>query len=136
MALADLIGLKDLVGQVVSEVGKHIPTPIDQQKKLELEMALEQTLATSLAAQNQAQAEVNKVEASSPRLFIAGWRPAIGWTCAVAIAYAFLVYPILKAFWSAAVMVDMENLWPLIIGMLGVGTMRTYEKKMGVQNKH
>jgi hypothetical protein len=133
MALSDLLGIKDLVGQIVAEVGRHIKDP---NQLAQLEADIEKVFMTAQAAQNQAQAEINEIEAASPRLFISGWRPFIGWTCAAAILYSFLVYPILKAFWPAAVVVDLEGLWPLILGILGISGLRTYEKKSGVQGRH
>lgn len=81
------------------------------------------------------QLEVNKAEAVSDGLYKGGWRPAIGYVCATALAYNYVVYPILVFIMSYAmpevevpqVNID-ENLWELITGMLGLGAMRTWEK--------
>lgn len=81
------------------------------------------------------QLEVNKVEANSEGWYKGGWRPAIGYVCATALAYNYVLYPILVFIMSYAmpgvtvpeVSVD-ENLWELITGMLGLGVMRTWEK--------
>ena len=84
------------------------------------------------------QIEINKVEAQSSNLFVSGWRPACGWICVVALSYNFLVYPLLL--WAVAVYhIQMtppplfsENLMELVLGMLGLGGLRTYEKVSGV----
>lgn len=134
--LLDKILPSGLVGKVVDAISSHIPIPVDQTKRMELEAAIEQAVVSGIAQQNQAQAEINKVEAASPQLFVSGWRPFIGWTCGAAIFYNFLVYPVLMSFNVAAVAVDMASLWPLVVGMLGIGTMRTVEKAKGVQANH
>jgi hypothetical protein len=85
------------------------------------------------------QLEINKVEAASSSVFVAGWRPFIGWTCGAALVYTFLLYPLLQ--WLAAllhpnmpipVLVNMDMLWELMFGMLGFGGLRTFEKLKGV----
>lgn len=87
-----------------------------------------------------AQMEVNKVEAANPSVFVAGWRPFIGWVCGTALAYTYLVYPV--ALWAAAYwfpetkppqLVNDGNLFELMFGMLGLGAMRTFEKTKGVK---
>ena len=84
-----------------------------------------------------AQAEINKVEASSPSLFKSGWRPAVGWTCVVGLVYSVLVYPLLT--WVAVVYniipppnIDTGVLITLLGGLLGIGTLRTVEKARGL----
>ena len=79
-----------------------------------------------------AQTEINKVEAANTNWFVAGWRPYIGWICGTGLAYQFLVYPILVAFVPKIVQLDMGTLITLLAGMLGLGTLRTYEKAKGV----
>lgn len=83
---------------------------------------------TSLA---QMQAEINSIEAASTRLFVAGWRPFIGWICGAGLAYQFLIYPILVAWQPKIVQLDMGTLLTLLAGMLGFGVMRTTEKLQG-----
>ena len=84
-----------------------------------------------------AQAETNKIEAANPKIFIAGWRPAIGWCCALAVFYKFFGRPLLVAFGVAeAPDIDAAALWPIMMGMLGLGTMRTYEKRVNVVDQH
>lgn len=93
------------------------------------------TAETELA---KGQIEVNQAEAGSSSLFVAGWRPWIGWVCGVAFAYHFVVQPIL-AFILAATghpvtlpTFNMDALYTVLLGMLGLGSMRTFEKYKGV----
>lgn len=81
------------------------------------------------------QIEINKVEAAGEGLFKAGWRPFIGWVCGSALAYEFIVRPLLC--WAVANWVNtptlppelpMGDLMTLLFGMLGLGAYRTYEK--------
>lgn len=80
------------------------------------------------------QANVNQVEASHRSLFVAGWRPFIGWVCGVAFAYHFILQPFLVFIHSLHGRVlelpafDMDALFTVLIGMLGLGGMRTFEK--------
>ena len=84
---------------------------------------------------------MNKVEAASESLFVAGWRPAVGWVGVVAMAYQFILYPLLV--WSWALfqangwvpltlqpppMLATDALWVILTGILGLGTARTVEK--------
>ena len=92
--------------------------------------------ATDLA---KAQIAVNQAEASSGNLFIAGWRPAVGWVCVVALFYQYLVAPLapwlLNAF--GVVVPNLpgldDTLWQLLAGMLGLGAFRTVEKVKGAE---
>jgi hypothetical protein len=86
------------------------------------------------------QLQVNAVEAASASLFVAGWRPAVGWTCVVGLLYTFLLRPLLA--WASGMidipvppMLDMGDLFTLLAGMLGLGGMRTFEKIQGVASK-
>lgn len=85
-----------------------------------------------------AQLEVNKAEASSSSVFTSGWRPAIGWTCALSLFYQYFLSPIVV--WGSNLVghplpmppsLD-SMLWELMFGMLGLGGLRTYEKVKGV----
>ena len=86
-----------------------------------------------------AQIAVNKAEASSGNLFVAGWRPAIGWICGAALAFHFILAPLISsAFaWAGAdapelPAFDMQSLMTILTGMLGLGGLRTFEKYKGV----
>jgi hypothetical protein len=84
------------------------------------------------------QIDVNVEEAKSSSLFVSGWRPAIGWVCVAAYAFNYLVLPLANFAAHAAqikadiVALDTGELTTLLFGMLGIGTLRTYEKLKGV----
>lgn len=92
-------------------------------------------------AQMTGQLEINKVEAANANIFVSGWRPAIGWVCALALLYQYLVRPLAVAVFAAVghplpVMPGLdENLWQLMMAMLGMGGLRTFEKVQGVATK-
>lgn len=89
-----------------------------------------------------AQNAVNQAEAANPKMFISGWRPFIGWVCGSGLAFQFVIGPI--ATWVAALAkhpvtfpaLDMGTLLTLLLGMLGLGGMRTFEKVSGVPDAH
>lgn len=78
------------------------------------------------------QIAINTAEATNPNVFTSGWRPFIGWVCGTGLAYQFLIYPVLIAFVPKIVQLDMGTLLTLLLGMLGLGAMRTTEKMKGV----
>lgn len=84
-----------------------------------------------------AQAETNKVEAASASLWVSGWRPAVGWCCALAVGFKYIGGPLLFMVGQAVghpvdlPRIDTEELWPLLLGMLGLGSLRTYERVRG-----
>jgi hypothetical protein len=85
-----------------------------------------------------AQVEVNKIEAGHGSVFVAGWRPSIGWVCAAGLAWAFVVAPV--ASWALMVLgiraelptIQFDHLFELVLAMLGIGGLRTFEKLRGV----
>ena len=128
--------LGSLVGPVTGLLDKFIEDK-DQKNALAHEIA---TLAEKQAHElAMGQIEINKEEAKSRNIFIAGWRPFVGWTCAVALAYHFVLNPFILfiASWTGAVIpelpaFDMDSLMTVLLGMLGLGGLRTYEKKAGI----
>lgn len=89
-----------------------------------------------------AQIEVNTQEAKHSSLFVAGWRPFIGWVCGLAFAWTFLLYPILQFAvivfgvsidLSLLPVMDLSEMMPVLLGMLGLGAMRSYERRNGVE---
>jgi hypothetical protein len=127
--------LGSLVGPVTGLLDKFIEDK-DQKNALAHEIA---TLAEKQAHEAaMAQVEVNKAEASHRSVFVAGWRPFVGWVCAIALAYHFVLQPIIVFGATAAGMVvslpefDMDSLMTVLLGMLGLGGLRTYEKKAGL----
>lgn len=85
-----------------------------------------------------AQITVNQAEASSGNLFVAGWRPFIGWTCGAAFAYKFVLAPAAAFALTAAghpielPVLDFTEMSTVLLGMLGIGALRTVEKVKGV----
>lgn len=84
-----------------------------------------------------AQLEINAKEAAHPSVFVAGWRPAFGWAGCAGFVYAVIVQPLLA--WGATIKglptppeLNMDLLWVVITGMLGIGGLRTFEKSKGV----
>jgi len=90
--------------------------------------------ANLIAEINKAQLEVNKVEAGSTNLFVSGWRPFVGWTCGIALCYHFVLQPFLVfLLYSFGYQIDlpvfnMETLTTILLGLLGLGGMRSLEK--------
>ena len=118
------------VGDIIREVGETVREAIpDADKRLEVESQL-QTLEYQLL---QGQLEVNKQEAASSSLFVAGWRPFIGWTCGAALAYTWILAPIMKVTFRLVELpvIDPSQIFPIVTAMLGVAGMRTYEKVKG-----
>ena len=84
------------------------------------------------AASDAAQVSTNNVEAASTNWFVAGWRPAIGWTCAVGLFYSFIIQPIASAFTvNDMPQLDGSLLSSLLTAMLGLSVSRTIEKYHG-----
>lgn len=113
-------------------VGKFVKDK-DLAAKL-LHEANSQEMASEIQARL-GQMEVNKIEAASKSLFVSGWRPAVGWICVLSLGYQFFLSPFIR-FIAIVVMdnpptfpvLDSSQLTPILIGMLGLGGLRTYEK--------
>lgn len=130
--IGDLInGVKDIIGQVV----------VDKDKRDEINYKLKELEDKAFAREAElalGQIETNKVEAASGSLFVAGWRPAIGWVGATGFAYSFVLQPLLefvaRVMGYVGKMPDMpiESLMTLMFGMLGLGGLRAFEKVKGV----
>lgn len=95
-------------------------------------------LLGELGKLDQGQLQINAAEAGHRSIFVAGWRPMIGWVCAFAVAYQYIFTPFVS--WGAAVFglampplpgLD-DNLWELTMGLLGMGALRSFEKIKGV----
>ena len=107
-------------------------TDKDQAAKLAHEIAtMSERHAQELA---KGQLEVNKAEAETGSLFIGGWRPFVGWICGLGLLYNVIIAQIL-GIWFEVPEVDASLLTPVLMGMLGMGAMRSYEKKSGVAKK-
>lgn len=121
--------LGSLIAPVTGLLDKFIEDK-DQKNALAHEIA---TLAAKQAHESAlAQLEVNKVEAAHKSLFVSGWRPAVGWSCCFALVYSTILAPIL-GIWFTIPPVDSSLLTTVLMGMLGLGAMRSAEKVKGVQ---
>ena len=131
--------LKALIDPIATLLDKFIPDA-DERAKLAHDIATTAQRHAHEAAM--AQVEVNKQEAQHRSMFVAGWRPFVGWTCAAALAYHFVLQPLivfaLVVFPDTPVPVnelpkfDMQSLMTVLLGMLGLGGLRTYEKTKGM----
>ena len=89
----------------------------------------------------QGQLDINKAEATNPSVFVSGWRPFIGWVCGAGCAWNWIGLPVLKAGLALYGMsialspADLGEMMPLLLGMLGLGGLRTVEKIQGVASK-
>ena len=128
MALDPVTALFEVGSKVLDRV---LPDPAQQvAAKLEL-MKLQQN---GELAQITGQMEINKVEAASSSIFVSGWRPSIGWVCGAGFAVQFVIGPLAE--WGSALyghpvkfpQMDTGTMMPLLLGMLGLGGLRTAEK--------
>lgn len=128
-----------LIGPITGILDKFIPDA-DERNRLAHEIAtLSERHAHELA---KSQLEVNKAEAAHKSLFVAGWRPFVGWSCGLALFWHFLGLPVVIFFaaWSGSDIpslpqFDMESLLTVLLGMLGLGGLRTVEKIKGVNRE-
>ena len=128
--------ITSLIGPVTGILDKVIEDK-DQKAKLAHEIS---TMAENHAQEIAlAQIKVNEAEASSSSLFKGGWRPAVGWICAIAFGYHFVLQPLI-IFVVTIIGVDipdlpefdMSTLLTTLGGLLGIGGLRTYEKQKGL----
>jgi hypothetical protein len=120
-----------LVGPVTGLLDKFIEDK-DQKNALAHEIAtMSEKHALELA---KGQMEINKVEAASSNLFVSGWRPFIGWTCGLGMFGNFITIPFANFVLALAdydvviPLVPLETMMPVLMGMLGLGAMRSFEK--------
>jgi|TARA_R100001594_G_C3888013_1_gene227704 hypothetical protein len=132
-----MIGLVSAILPSVMEVaGRFLPE--DKEARAKAERDLEAQLATHLAKIDLAQLDINKTEAAHRSIFVAGWRPFIGWTCGLALCYTYVLQPILVfAMAHMDLLIDLPQMelgemMPVLMGMLGLGGLRTFEKFKGV----
>lgn len=130
-----LASLIPLIGPALDKILSFIPDPNARAKAQEDFM---RDVLESAQAQAQQQSEINKIEAQHASIFVAGWRPFIGWICGVALAYHFVLQPLIAFILNAYGVIytlpvfDMDSLMTVLLGMLGLGAMRTVEKVNGV----
>lgn len=132
MSLAAFI---PVLGPLIDKLVDRIPDPNERAKE---KARLEADLLAAATAQQAQQAEINKVEAAHSSIFVAGWRPFIGWCCGAGIGWAFVGQPLatwaLSAFNIVAEVpqIQTDYLMELVLAMLGIGGLRTLEKFKGV----
>ena len=136
MSIGKVLG--EIVGSGAGTLAKDLADVIDTfvQTKEEKEAAA-QLLMKIQQEPDRWQAEINKIEAGHRTIFVSGWRPAIGWICAFALGWGWILAPIaevvLKGFAIDIEMpaIEMGQAISLVMAMLGMGGLRTYEKLMG-----
>ncbi|GEQ96715.1 hypothetical protein JCM17844_03520 [Iodidimonas gelatinilytica] len=136
MALPAFDALTGLVDRVFGVVDSLV-TDKDQAARLKHELHM------TLSKLNLAQIAVNAEEAKHASLFVAGWRPFIGWVCGAALAWQFILAPVLQ--WGLTLagleltyslpQVASDRLMELVLAMLGMAGLRTYEKRSGVSRE-
>jgi hypothetical protein len=134
-----IIGIGEIAQAVGGIVNKFLPDKSQEEKD-----ALTRELAQLQFDQAviQSQTDTNKAEASNNSVFVAGWRPFVGWVCGCAFAWAFVAGPLvsyaarLLGATVALPVLDLSQLSPVLMGMLGLGAMRTVEKVNGIKAGH
>ena len=131
--------LKAALGPILDGVLRLIP---DKGERARAKEMFEGQMLTAMTSLVQGQLEINKAEAQHGSIFVAGWRPFIGWVCGAALVWNFIIQPLLLwVAWmmpdlgidmSTAPKLDSGELMTVLLGMLGLGGLRTYEKRFGV----
>ena len=128
-----MMGLITAVLPAVTDVvGRFLPE--DKEKRAKAERDIKKQLTNSLAKIDLAQLDINKTEAGHRSVFVAGWRPFIGWSCGIALCYSYVVQPILvfilaqTGYLVELPRMDLGEMMPVLMGMLGLGGLRTFEK--------
>ena len=130
-----MLGLANLVGPLVNQFVDRIPNGNERARAKE---QLEQGLVDAANEVMLAQTRINEAEASHKSVFVAGWRPFIGWVCGAGICWSMVVSPIFQ--WAINMFgdgselptVDTSYLMELVTAMLGMSGLRTFEKMKGV----
>ena len=135
-----------IIGDLIEAAGKVVSEVVvdkDKRDQVNLELArLGDEAQARLDGLLQGQIEVNKIEASSGSVFVAGWRPAVGWVGAVALGYQAILYPFFQfiarvlSYKGDLPVLDYTLTMQILLGMLGLGAMRSYEKVKGVSTNN
>lgn len=130
-----------IIGSIF-EIGKTLIDRFvpDPKEKAAAEMEMLKMAADGELKQVIAQLEINAREAQHPSVFVAGWRPFFGWCGGFGFLYATILQPVLVWYgltkgWPTPPEVNLDLLWVVITGMLGIGGLRTFEKAKGVHSK-
>ena len=125
--------LTKMIGGSLAETAKGVADVVDKFVETPDEKAAFKTVMAKLAQEpGLAQVELNKIGAAHRSIFVAGWRPFIGWICGLGLAFAFLINPLIQ--WWAGIEgpeLPLDIMMELIIGMLGLAGLRTVEKMTG-----
>lgn len=128
--------IKSMIGPIIGPLVDRIPDPNERARAKE---AVEAQMLSAMTSLVQGQLAINQKEAEHGSIFVAGWRPAIGWICGSALGWNYIVQPIIE--WIAVLngvdlagtpTLDTGELTTILLGMLGLGGLRTYEKRLGV----
>ena len=128
--------LPSILPAVTNIIGRFLPE--DKEARAKAEREIEAQLSTHLAKIDLAQLGINKTEAAHRAIFVAGWRPFIGWCCGISLAWTYVLTPILQFVLANTghlidlPAMDMSQMMPVLMGMLGLGGLRTFEKFKGV----
>lgn len=117
-------GLVKTATGVADAIDRFVETPDEKR-------AAQVLIAKMKQDSNKWQAEVNKIEAGHRSMFVAGWRPAIGWICAICLAWGWIIAPICQFIYPDRTMpaIEIGQSISLIMALLGMGALRSYEKK-------
>lgn len=131
------------IGELVNGIGK-VADDLFTSDEERLKIALQEKIVEADLVKGQM--EINKTEAQHPTVFVAGWRPFIGWVGGVALAYQFVLYPFMLWGWSwfqargwvpgnqaPPPVLQADELWVLVSGMLGIAGLRSFDKFKGTQ---
>lgn len=129
-----LIGM--LAGPIIEKViGPLINLIPNEQEREKARLDATQKLLETVSQLDLKQVEVNIEEAKHSSIFVAGWRPWIGWVCGAAVFYSFIVHPIVTGFGYTLPMPMIDHLYELVLAMLGMAGLRSFEKIKGVERK-
>jgi hypothetical protein len=128
--------IPQMVTTVSQIVNKFVP---DRDAQIKLQAELQQQLIQIEADAAKAQAEINNTEAANSNLFVSGWRPSVGWVCALAFAWQFVGQPFFSFAYTLytkqpapVVALPADALMTVLLGLLGLGGYRSLEKIKGV----
>jgi len=128
--------LSPILGPTIDKVLDLIP---DKNARNEAREELELRITEGIQAAANAQVELNKVEAASGQLFVAGARPFLLWVCGCGLGIAYVVNPVVAMAFGQEYQIDIENMpdmMDLIYGMLGLAGWRSFDKRNGVAREY
>lgn len=118
-------GIDDAIAAGLKVLDKFVPDP-------EAKAKAEEALRQDLMQWDKNQTDVNAVEAANSNIFVSGWRPMIGWIGATGLAYQYVIRPLATGFGIAGLPALDGSLMELVVGLLGFGGMRSWEKYKGL----